>query len=45
LGVEAELLVHKEAQLQMIEPAVKMQGTGIRDQGTVSSADNPEMGR
>jgi muramoyltetrapeptide carboxypeptidase len=45
LGVEAELIVQKEAQLHLIEPAVKKQGTGNREQGTESSADNPEMGR
>jgi muramoyltetrapeptide carboxypeptidase len=30
-GVEAELLVQKEAQLHLIEPAVKVQGTGNRE--------------
>jgi muramoyltetrapeptide carboxypeptidase len=38
LGVEAELLVQKEAQLHLIEAAVKVQGSGVREQGSGDSA-------
>jgi muramoyltetrapeptide carboxypeptidase len=45
LGVEAELLVQKEAQLHLIEAAVKVQGTGIREQGSGDSAHQPKEER
>ncbi|MGA3080635.1 MAG: LD-carboxypeptidase [Terracidiphilus sp.] len=45
LGVEAELTVEKEARLHLIEPAVKVQGTGNRDQGSGFSAPKPKEER
>jgi muramoyltetrapeptide carboxypeptidase len=42
LGVEAELMVHKEARLHLIETAVKVPGSGIRDYGSDDSAHQPQ---
>jgi muramoyltetrapeptide carboxypeptidase len=45
LGVDAELTALEEARLHLIEPAVKVQGTGNRDQGSGFNAPKPKEER